>query len=351
MALSDGEFKKIVEIANQAVWKTPNLNVLTPRADGLEYSVIATTLQEMLKFHDSQGKLFLPDLRAFNNKHVAIFSDYAGESSGKYHTYSVLICAWDALGPLRSQMEQIRERHALGKKEIAFKDFGMGQVCRALPDFLRAADSIHGFLCTLAINKKLPSVFGVPNRATQKELSKMLLEAGLGTWKDEVAEKLLRIVHLTSFLTALLAHDGQQLFWMTDNDAISPNKESHERALAIFQRVLDIYKRPTVTFPLIGGALPFEEKAIEFMDSLSVTDVTASSVEHYLTQKDLNGEGEFGVKVGSDLVLRWLARDGSGLKKATFIMQPAANGAINRGSLEFTLVKPLENVLLIPIYK
>ena len=49
------------------------------------------------------------------------------------------IAPLDALGVLRMQMEQIRERHGLGNKEIAFKDFGMGQVRRALPDFLHAA--------------------------------------------------------------------------------------------------------------------------------------------------------------------------------------------------------------------
>jgi hypothetical protein len=350
MGPSNEEFVKLIEVANQLVWKKPNLDVLVPRADGLEYPVIATTLQEMLKFYEAQGKLFLPNLTAFNNKHVAIFSDYAGESSGNYHTYSVLVCAWDALGLLRRQMQDIRVRHGLNTKEIAFKEFGMGQVQRALPDFLRAADSILGFLCTLVVSKKLTSVFGDPNRATQEELSKILSDAGLGVWKREVAEKLLRIVHLTAFLTALLASDGQQLFWMTDNDAISPNQECHRQALALFDRVLRIYARPNVNFPLLGGALPFAERAIEFMDGLSVTDVTASSVEHYLTQKDLHGDNQFGVKPGAEVVLQWLARDGFGLKKGTFILLPAPNGAISRGALEFNLVKPPENLSFVPIY-
>jgi hypothetical protein len=350
MRLPNEDFRKLVEVANQLVWKKPNLDVLAPRTDGLEYPVIATTLQEMLKFYEAQGKLFLPNLTAFDNKHVAIFSDYAGEGSGNYHTYSVLICAWDALGLLRQQMQDIRARHGLSKKEIAFKDFGMGQVQRALPDFLRTADSILGFLCTLVVSKKLTSIFGMPNRATHEELSKMLSDAGLGEWKREVAEKLLRIVHLTAFLTALLARDGQQLFWMTDNDAISPNQESHKRALALFQRVLSIYGRPNVNFPLIGGALPFDERAIEFMDSLSLADVTASSVEHYLTQKDLRGDEQSAVKPGAEVVLQWLARDGFALKKGTFILLPAPNGAIRRGALEFRLVKPPENLWFVPIY-
>jgi hypothetical protein len=350
MKPSTEEFKKLVNVANQLVWKNPNLDILQPRTDGTEYPIIATTLQEMLKFYETQGKLLLPDLRAFNNKNVAIFSDYAGESGGNYHTYSILVCAWDALGLVKKQMEQVRGRHRLGGKEIAFKDFGMGQVRRALPDFLQAPDSILGFLCTLVISKKLTSVFGVPDRATQKELSAMLHDAGLGEWKPGVAEKLLRVVHLTAFLTALLAHDGQQLFWMTDNDDICANEEAHDRALHLFQRVLGVYSRPNVRYPLLGAARPFQERAIEFMDSLSVTDVAASTVEHYLTQKDVCPLDAIAVKPGADTVLRWLARDGIGLKKGNFILLPAENGAIARGALEFKLLKPPEGVSFVPIY-
>jgi hypothetical protein len=59
---------------------------------------------------------------------------------------------------------------------------------------------------------------------------------------------------------------------------------------------------------------------------------------------------EFSVKPGADAVLQWVARDGIGLKKGTFILLPAENGAINRGALEFKLVRPPENVPFVPIY-
>ncbi len=49
----------------------------------------------------------------------------------------------------------------------------------------------------------------------------MLEAEEIGHWKPEIAEKALRVTHFVSFLTALLAHDGQKIFWMTDNDAMA----------------------------------------------------------------------------------------------------------------------------------
>ena len=41
MKISGQEFSKVVEIANQMVWKTPAyLDVLAPRTDGQEYPVL-----------------------------------------------------------------------------------------------------------------------------------------------------------------------------------------------------------------------------------------------------------------------------------------------------------------------
>ena len=77
----------------------------------------------------------------------------------------------------------------------------------------------------------------------------MLSDAGLGEWKREVAERLLRLTHLAAFLTALLAHNGQKLFWMTDNDSICPNEDAHKQALTLVDRVLAVYGRPGVKFP------------------------------------------------------------------------------------------------------
>lgn len=164
-----------------------------------------------------------------------------------------------------------------------------------------------------------------------------------------MAEKLLRVVHLAAFLVGLLAHDGQKIFWMSDHDAICPNKEMHDHALSLFQRLLGIYTRPHCTYPVLGGALPFAERSLEMTDLLSAADVVAGSVAQYLTKLDSQRHEDISVKDGSDSVLCWLAQDGVGLKKITFLLRRARNGGVEAGTVEFDLVNPPPDTLLVPI--
>jgi hypothetical protein len=55
-------------------------------------------------------------------------SDYGGESTGDYYVYSALACGYGVTGVFNTRMKSIRTEHHLGDKEIAFKDFGMGQL-------------------------------------------------------------------------------------------------------------------------------------------------------------------------------------------------------------------------------
>ena len=340
---------KLTAAANQIAWKKPALDVLRPELKG-QYPVLAETLESHLKLSHARGKLVLPDLRALGNSSVAIFTDYGGESRGKYRTYSTLVCAMSVTHPFSEKMKQVRQSHGLDDKEIEFKDFGMGQLRRALPEYLAALDLLPGFLFTLAVDKRLGSLFGPDGKNTREMIATELAKVGIKNRKPEVNEKLLRVVHLAAFLTGLLAHDGQKIFWMTDHDSIAPTKEMHDKLLALFQGVLGVYARPNCRYPLLGGARPFEERALQFLDALSAADIVAGSIDQFLTQRATVSFEEMKVKPGCDQVLQWLAHDGLGLKKMCVIMRPAASGGIEAATLEFGLQNPPANATLIPIY-
>ncbi len=341
---------RLTEFANRLVLKTPNLDVL--HHDKLDvYTPLAHMLQEKIKQYDAANRLILPDLSVSKNETVAIFSDYSGEGAGDYHTYSILICGWNLLGAFHKRMQVIRSRHKLGTKEISFKDFRMGQLQRALPDYLAAVNNLlPGFLLTVAVHKKVASLFGPLERSTRTQVAEILGTHDLGTWKPEVAEKLLRITHLTAFLSGLLVHDGQKIFWMTDHDAIAANDTVHQNALKLFGRILPLYTKPGYKFPLLGGARPFVERSIEYMDPLSVSDIVAGSIEQFLTQRDRVAVEDIKVKEGCDKVLKWLANDGIGLKKMNLIMKLNSGGSLEAGTLVVSLTEPPPDLQLIPIY-
>jgi hypothetical protein len=178
--LSPEALSNLTVFANVVAWKQPNLDVLRAEFSG-KYSPLVETMQTQIKKSHSRGKLVLPDLRAFNNETVAVFTDYGGESKeAKYFTYSTLVCGWNLTRWFLDTMNAVRQTHGLGDKEIAFKDFGMGQVQRSLPGYLNALDKLPGFLFTLAIDKRLRSLFGQGGKETREFIAQTLKSAGLG---------------------------------------------------------------------------------------------------------------------------------------------------------------------------
>ena len=178
------------DLASQLILNDPEVKLLHAKRE--EYPPLALALQEHFERLKDCRKLVLPDLAAFGNDSVAIFSDYGGESCGSFNTYSALVCGFGYAGLFRKKMKSVREKHGLREKEIAFKDLGMGALRRALPDYLDALDHLPGLLCTLAIDKRIPTVFGPQEKSTRNRLAKVLQGEGLGKWKPDVAEKLFR---------------------------------------------------------------------------------------------------------------------------------------------------------------
>ncbi len=353
---ADWRFAELVGYANSFVLKRPNLNVLR-RDAGFEHTALSEILQKAIKESDRRFKLVLPDLRVFENKTVVVLTDYGGEHRGsKYFTYSTFLCPWNCCGAFQQQMAKIRKTHGLGTKEIAFKDFRMGQVQRALPDYLELLDMMPGFLLTLVVDRRIGSLFEAIGTPPSERVPEVLEGHGFGRRKPKVAEKLMRVVDTAAFLTALLGHDSQNIFWMTDNDSIlepQDSSQAHERVLALFQNLLEKYKRVGVNFDKIGGAAPFTDENALFGDLLSATDVAAGSLCQYMTKKLDGPEGKETVKSGCDQVLRWLTRDGIGLKKMTIAIREdpsGPKGAFRSSIIELSLTDIPDDALMIPVH-
>ena len=352
---TERQFVEMVRYANSFALKRPNLHILQ-QDTGLEHTVLSEILQEAIELSDRRLKLVLPDLRVFDNETVVVFTDYGGEhSDSKYATYSTLLCPWNCCRAFQTQMRKVRQANTLGTKEIAFKDFGMGQLQRALPEYLRLLDMMPGFLFTLAVDTRIGSLFEIPGARQGERVSDVLEAQGFGRRKPKVAEKLMRIVDTAAFLSALLTHDGQGLFWMTDNDSILEpidSSQAHDDVLKLFQRMLQKYKRPNVNFAMIGGAAPFADDNTMFGDLLSATDVTAGALCQYMSQKQESPEDGIRVKIGCDQVLEWLTKDGIGLKKMTIAIQldpSGPNGSFKSSIIELAMKDVPQDALMIPV--
>jgi hypothetical protein len=186
---------------------------------------MAQALETLLQERNARRLLVLPNLTAFSNDDLGVFSDYSGEDhSASYLTYSVLVCGYRRTGAFSERMKGVRKTYKLGDKEIAFKDFWMGQIQASLGDYLDAANWLRGFLCTMAVDKRIPTLFGPLNDPSVPDmLAEILEDVGLGGRGSREVEKLLRIVHMVAYLIALLGVDGQKILWMSDHDATCAN--------------------------------------------------------------------------------------------------------------------------------
>src|SRR5271170_4538113 len=117
----------------------------------------------------------------------------------------------------------------------------------------------------------------------------------------------------------------------------------------IFARVHEGDSDPV--YPLLGGAPPFQPRSVEMNDLLSIADVYAGSVAQYLSKSDTEKKEELAVKPGAEKVLCSLAGDGVGLKKATFLLRLNAQGVLERGQVDVSLVKPPSDAMFIPIFE
>ncbi len=109
--------ERFIEFANRLALKRPDLKIL--RNHPRDSCPIPTGgLGHLLQERNAQRKLILPNLSAFGNGALGIFSGYSGEDSGSCDTYSVLACGYNLIGAFSDKMKCIRTKHRLGQKEI-----------------------------------------------------------------------------------------------------------------------------------------------------------------------------------------------------------------------------------------
>ena len=213
----------IGEFANEMVLKKPPIPLLVNVQGAPGFIQI---IEDMLLKAKKGRRLLLPNLHITES--VAVFSDYSGEDpKARFATYSFIFVSWNALYFYLEKQKEIRERYGLNEpyKEIAFKSLGYSPLRKASPELLKAAESIPGLLFTMVVDKSITSIIGENNRDGLKKITAILKDHNLGEWKDETAEKLMRIVHTVAYWLVVLTKEDQKVFWMTDDDSIAANKD------------------------------------------------------------------------------------------------------------------------------
>lgn len=270
----------------------------------------------------------IPELPDFSDDNkIAVMSDYGGEhGDARYSTYSFLFVAMDKNGPFQTHMQALRQKHKIHDpySEFKYKDLKYGPRSRALPEYLELIDNlIHGAVVTVAIDKKIGSVFGMTKWEAHASIAKQLEEGGFGKWTGHVGEKALRVLHILAAFTAAMTYDQQRLVWYSDTDQI--NEDAKDRSFADTQKLFGSIGAMYVThgFDVLGFGKSFLEKGY-LDDLLSVPDLAAGMLQDLLTAQDTGND----IPGGDEklAVLKWLATPAKFLSKIHVRIAPKDDG-------------------------
>lgn len=162
-------------------------------------------------------------------------ADFSGQHSGQhFDTYAFLFLDLDRNQSWFSAQREFRRSVLRAPRRMAFKSMNDNKRRRALVPFLRLANEMEGCLFLFAISKTGGSMFS-PRQ--QGDASSDIL----ASWKPRVQERLLRILHLSGFLTAGLSVAGQDLLWIIDKDEIASNVDQLTQLTKVFGQISSHY--------------------------------------------------------------------------------------------------------------
>ncbi|KKN00156.1 hypothetical protein LCGC14_1140730 [marine sediment metagenome] len=280
---------------------------------GKEHPLYGTLLAREIRNLD-----LLPDFSEDDG--IFILSDFGGEHrEASFQTYSFLFCSADKRSLFENRTKEIREKYKLNTpwKELSYKDLRYGPIKRALSEILDAADAlIHGLLLTISIDKNIQSMFGQNKTDGHSKIIELLKTNGLGQWKGNEAEKLLRICHPIGILLSVMGDDGKKIFWMCDHDSI--NAEGKERDFSHTQKVLFQASKmySDNEYKIFGFAKPFN-KDHGTSDLLSLTDFSAGAIQELL-QSEITGK-DINVTIEKEKIMKWMGTKSKFLKKANIV--------------------------------
>jgi hypothetical protein len=191
---------------------------------------------------------------------------------------------------------------------------------------------IHGTVVTVAIHKRIETVFGTSKKEAHAFIKKQLATMDLGQWKGSIAEKTLRICHAIAVFTALTTQEKQRILWYCDADAINEDaRDRHSKHTQnIFVRVLGMYCQHG--FDIVGFGKSFADKS-HLDDLLSIPDLAAGIVQDLLQAHD-TGNDKISGGAGKEALIRWIATQGRFLSKIVIQISKLPNGEVGSGLVQ-----------------
>jgi len=268
---------------------------------------------------ENPERIIYPDLR--DGSTLVLGSDYSGEHAvPEFRVLSFLlttyksIAAWD---PLRMS---VRKTHLADGRRMSFKALSDAMRVNAMPSFLRAASQLNGILVCVAVEKG----YALP----QDNLPPLEHD-----WMRDPLRKLLEISFFGGILISGLRGNGQNVHWITDDDAIVSTTKAQHDAAHVMGGLLHKHPDEQLTLTL-GIASKFDDER-RAEDLVAIPDLAAGAFSETLTTIGKSNlptpssgpsDPQVFTQIKSILINAWGGETDKPLKHMNVIIRIADNG-------------------------
>jgi hypothetical protein len=281
-------------------------------------------------------RIIYPDLR--DGSHLVLASDYSGEHAHpEFQVLSFLLTPiGSVMGAWESARLTVRKRHLADGRRMSFKALNEALRINALPSFLEAASQLNGVLVCVAIEK------------TYFLLGKASLPPLQHDWVPASLEKLVQTCAFGGAVVDGLRDAGQNVHWITDDDAIVATEAAQVDAMTLMSGFLHKYPEEALQIRL-GIASKFTDDERRAEDIVAIPDLAAGAFSETLTgigkaNMPTSGSGPSGtpqfLQIKATLINAWRSGAGKPLKHLDAVIR-VAEGGLTRVSFGQPLVRPL----------
>jgi hypothetical protein len=267
-------------------------------------------------------RIIYPDLN--DGSDLVLATDYSGEHEAPdFRVLGFLLTTQKSLESVweRARLE-VRRKYLHNDRRMAFKKLDDALRINAFPTFLKAASQLNGVLACVAVEKsfQLAPIEALPPLQYN--------------WVPDPLEKLLEICTFGAGLVNGLRSPGQNVLWLTDDDAIVVKEEARADARTLMTSCLFPYPDEKPLFAL-GVASEFTDDGLRAEDLLAIPDLAAGAFSETLMSMGTaniptSGSGPGGhtlwLKTKSTLINGFLAETGNPLKVISCVVRRHPQG-------------------------
>ena len=257
---------------------------------------------------------------------IYVATDIGGEHKGSgYTVYTALFASLPGSSEWEVRRRRVRSQFMADGRRMAFKRLNDNMRRRALEPFLDAAGWIDGLVLSLAFEKGFRPFLG-PMEGHETWRSHLGLEEH---WPAKKLDRLLISTNLVAMLIGGLGGEGQDICWISDQDALFANDAYSQDVLRAMGAISTLYVQHEPGELWIGTTAIDPGDRVE-EDLASVADLVAAALGEIIS-KEAHERGDR-LWVPGDLSWKsteigyWLSGSFPKLRVATFAFRKAPRG-------------------------